>query len=233
MGRIARLLIAAAVAVPSLGSAAGAAATCACLPAGAKDIVRQADAIIAGRIENEITLDATHSRDIVTVQGVYRGTVPTSTIYVDTDLGPAGGRSCAVLYPIGTVVDPMVLQKLPTGSYTIERCAIGAMPHLRALLGAARPPPLAALSPSPSVADVPAPVAASTPISGMSWQAVALGLVLAVVLIAAFVRWSGRRAVETTSPFDDVLTQAGEHAGPDAPEISAGAEEPPERDASG
>ena len=152
VGRIARLLIAAAIAVPLMGSAAGAASTCACLPIGAKEIVHEADAIIAGRIENELTLDATHSRDIVKVQGVYRGNVPTSTIYVDTDLGPAGGQSCAVLYPVGSLVDPMVLQKLPTGSYVIDQCAIAVMPHLRALLGQARPPPLAGLSPSPDEA---------------------------------------------------------------------------------
>ena len=229
MGRIARLLIAAAVAVPFMGSAAGAAATCACLPVGAKDIARQADAIISGRIDNEITLDATHTRSIVTVQGVYRGTVP-STIYVDSDVGTAGGKSCAVLYAIGTVVDPMVLQKLPTGSYTIEPCTIGAMPQLRALLGTARPPPVGGPSPSPDGTAMPIPVGTSTPISGMSWQAVALGLVLAVVLIAAFVRWSGRRAVETASPFDDVLAEPG--AGPDEPEAPGGTTAPPGPDAS-
>jgi len=204
VGRFARLLIAAAIMVPLMGSSAGAASTCACLPVGAKEIVHGAAAIISGRIESEVTLDATHSRDIVKVQGIYRGNVPTSTIYVDTDLGPAGGQTCAVLYPVGSEVDPMVLQKLPTGSYVIDRCAIGVMPHLRALLGAARPPPLAALSPSPGGSTVLVPVATSAPMSGMSWGAVALGLVLAVVLIAAFFRWSGRRAVETASPFDDL-----------------------------
>ena len=229
MGRLARLLIAAAIAVPLMGSAAGAASTCACLPIGAKQVVHEADAIIAGRIENEITLDATHSRDVVRVQGVYRGNVPTSTIYVDTDLGPAGGQTCAVLYPVGSEVDPMVLQKLPTGSYVIDQCAIGVMPHLRALLGGARPPPLAALSPSPDASAVPIPVATSEPISGMSWGAVALGLVLAVVLIAAFFRWSARRAVETVSPFDDLGELPFEEGGPS----DQGASDAPGPDASG
>jgi hypothetical protein len=229
VGRVARLLIAAAIAVPLMGSAAGAASTCACLPIGAKEIVHEADAIIAGRIENEVTLDATHSREIVKVQGVYRGNVPTSTIYVDTDLGPAGGQSCAVLYPVGSLVDPMVLQKLPTGSYVIDQCAIAVMPHLRALLGEARPPPLAGLSPSPDGSAAPIPVATSTPMSGMSWGAVALGLVLAVVLIAAFFRWSGRRAVEPVSPFDDLETAPVEEGG----SPGGGSSDPPEPDASG
>ena len=230
MGRIARLLIAAAVAVPFMGSAAGAAATCACLPAGARDIVHQADAIIAGRVDNEITLDATHTRSIVTVQGVYRGNVP-STIYVDSDVGTAGGTSCAVLYAIGTVVDPMVLQKLPTGSYTIEQCTIGAMPQLRSLLGTARPPPVGGPLPSPDGTPLPIPVGTSTSISGISWQAVAVGLVLAVVLIAAFVRWSGRRALETASPFDDVVADPG--GGAEKPNASGGAADRPGPDASG
>jgi len=211
VGRIARLLVAAAVAVPLVGSAAGPAAACACLPIEPQQIVHRADAIISGRIENEISLDATHTRSIVRVDGVYRGAVP-AEIFVDTDLGTGGGSSCAVLYPVGTVVDPMVLQKLGNGSYTIEQCVIGSMPHVRALLGAARPPPPA--GPSPSASPVAIPVATSTPLRGMSWGAVGLGLVVAVVLIAAAARWSGRRAVETASPFDDLAPPTGDDTGP-------------------
>jgi hypothetical protein len=220
VGRIARLLVAAAVAVPLVGSAAGPAAACACVPSDAKQIVRRADAVVEGRIENQITVDPTHTRSIVKVQGVYRGNVA-GTIFLDTDLGPGGGSSCSVLYPVGSVVDPMVLQKAPGGAYTMEPCVIGSVPHLRALLGAARPPPLAGPAPSLTGSAVAVPVATSRPISGMSWGAVALGLVLAVVLIAAFVRWSGRRAVETVSPFDDVVleTERPDEGEPsDAPE---------------
>jgi hypothetical protein len=216
VGRIARLLLAAAVAVPLVGSAAGPAAACACVPSGAKQILRSADAIIAGKVENEITLDASHTRSIVRVQGVYRGNPP-ATIYVDTDLGTGGGKSCALLYPVGSVVDPMVLQKLPDGNYTIEQCVIGSTPQLRALLGTARPPPLAGLSPSPDGTELPVPVATSTPISGMRWGAVALGLALGVVLIAAALRWSGRGAVEPVSPFDDLPGPSVDGAGPEEP----------------
>jgi len=211
VGRIARLMIAAAVAVPLVGSAAGPAAACACLPIEPEQIVHRADAIISGRIENEISLDPTHTRSIVAVEGVYRGAVP-AEIFVDTDLGTGGGSSCAVLYPVGTLVDPMVLQKLGNGSYSIEQCVIGSMPHVRALLGAARPPPPDVASPSASAVAI--PVATSTPLPGMSWGAVGLGLVVAVVLIAAAVRWSGRRAVEPVSPFDDLATPPGDLAAP-------------------
>ena len=229
MGRIARLLIAAAVAVPLVGSAAGRAVACVCLPATAQQIVHGADAIVAGRIQSEIPLGATRTRSIVKVQGVYRGTVP-ATIFVDAALGSGGGSDCAVLYPVGSEVDPMVLQKLPGGSYTIEPCVLGSMPHVRALLGEARPPPLAGPSPSVSSSGVLAPVATSTPISGMSWAAVGIGLLLAVGLIAGAVRWSGRRAVETASPFDDV-PQAP--SGDDGPDGVATTTDPPEPDASG
>jgi len=229
VGRIARLLIAAAVAVPLVGSAAGRAVACVCLPATAQQIVHGADAIVAGRIQSEIPLGATRTRSIVRVQGVYRGTVP-ATIFVDAALGSGGGSDCAVLYPVGSEVDPMVLQKLPGGSYTIEPCVLGSMPHVRALLGDARPPPLAGPSPSVSSSGVPAPVATSTSISGMSWAAVGIGLLLAVGLIAGAVRWSGRRAVETVSPFDDV-PQAP--PGDDGPDGVATTTDPPEPDASG
>jgi hypothetical protein len=229
VGRVARLLIAAAVAVPLVGSAAGRAVACVCLPATAQQIVHGADAIVAGRIQSEIPLGATRTRSIVKVQGVYRGTVP-ATIFVDAALGSGGGSDCAVLYPVGSEVDPMVLQKLPGGSYTIEPCVLGSMPHVRALLGDARPPPLAGLSPSVSSSGLPAPVATSTSISGMSWAAVGIGLLLAVGLIAGAVRWSGRRAVETVSPFDDV-PQAP--PGDDGPDGVATTTDPPEPDASG
>jgi len=229
VGRVARLLIAAAVAVPLVGSAAGRAVACVCLPATAQQIVHGADAIVAGRIQSEIPLGATRTRSIVKVQGVYRGTVP-ATIFVDAALGSGGGSDCAVLYPVGSEVDPMVLQKLPGGSYTIEPCVLGSMPHVRALLGDARPPPLAGLSPSVSSSGLPAPVATSTSISGMSWAAVGIGLLLAVGLIAGTVRWSGRRAVETVSPFDDV-PQAP--PGDDGPDGVATTTDPPEPDASG
>jgi len=200
-----------------------------CLPATAQQIVHGADAIVAGRIQSEIPLGATRTRSIVRVQGVYRGTVP-ATIFVDAALGSGGGSDCAVLYPVGSEVDPMVLQKLPGGSYTIEPCVLGSMPHVRALLGDARPPPLAGPSPSVSSSGVPAPVATSTSISGMSWAAVGIGLLLAVGLIAGAVRWSGRRAVETVSPFDDV-PQAP--PGDDGPDGVATTTDPPEPDASG
>ena len=226
MGRIARLLIAAAVAVPLVGSAAGPAAACACLPIEPQQIVHRADAIISGLVDNEISLDATHTRSIVRVEGVYRGAVP-AQIFVDTDLGTGGGSTCAILYPVGSVIDPMVLQKLANGSYTIEQCVIGSMPHVRALLGEARPPPPAEASASA----VPIPVGASTPLPGMSWGAVGLGLVVAVVLIAAAVRWSGRRAVETASPFDDLPAPGPDDAGPvDDHDAGAGT---PGSDASG
>jgi hypothetical protein len=134
-----------------------------------------------------------------------------------------------VLYPVGSEVDPMVLQKLPGGSYTMEPCVLGSMPHVRALLGAARPPPSGGLSPGVSASGVPAPVATPTPISGMSWAAVGIGLLLAVGLIAGAVRWSGRRAVETASPFDDVPAAPPDADAPDgAPQA-----DPPEPDASG
>jgi hypothetical protein len=220
VGRLCRLLVSAAVAVPLVSAAAGPAAACACAPLGAKQVVRHADAVIAGRVESQTALDAVNTRSTVRVQGVYRGNVP-GTIFVDSNLGPGGGSDCAVLYPVGTVVDPMVLDKLPGGSYTIEPCVVGSIPHMRQLLGTARPPPLAGLSPSASASSAPVPVATATPISGMSWTAVGVGLVLAVILIAAAVRFSGRHAAETASPFDDLPAGPdGDAAGPPDPDTS-------------
>ncbi len=228
MGRVARLVVAAAVAVPLLAAAPGPAVACRCRQVDAHQIVLRADAIIAGRVTNEIELDPTHTRSVVQVEGVYTGRVP-ATVNVDTDLGSGGGSSCAVLYPVGSEVDPLVLMRSGGGSYAIDPCLIGAMPHVRALLGDARPPP--PVSPSPSA--VPIPIAGPAPIPGMSWPAVVAGLVLAVALIVAAVRWSGRGAAETASPFDDL--PVGPDGGPDGgsgPDAEGGVD-PPDEDASG
>jgi hypothetical protein len=56
----------------------------------------------------------------------------------------------------------------------------------------------------------------------MSWPAVVAGLVLAVALIVAAVRWPGRGA-ETASPFDDLPAGSdGEPEGGSAPNDVAG-----------
>jgi hypothetical protein len=233
VGRVARVLIAAAVAVPLLASAPGPAVACTCMPLDAHQIVRRADAIIAGRVTNEVELDPTHTRSVVQVQGVYKGHVP-ATVNVDADLGPGGGSTCAVLYPVGSEVDPMVLVRAQGGSYAVDPCLIGTMPHVRALLGDARPPPPASPSPSPVPVPIAGPIAGPTPVPGMSWPAVVAGLVLAVALIVAAVRWSVRGAAETASPFDDLPAGAGGGPGSGSdPDDGAGAVDPPEEDASG
>jgi hypothetical protein len=233
VGRVARLLIAAAVAVPLLASAPGPAVACTCLPLDAHQIVRRADAIIAGRVTNEIELDPTHTRSVVQVQGVYTGHV-SATVNVDADLGPGGGSTCAVLYPVGSKVDPMLLVHAQGGSYRIDPCLLGSGPHVRALLGEARPPPQALPSPSAAAGPIPGPIAGPTPVPGMSWPAVVAGLVLAVALIVAAVRWTGRGAVEPASPFDDLPAGPdGGTGGGSEPDDGVEARDPPDEDASG
>jgi hypothetical protein len=64
----------------------------------------------------------------------------------------------------------------------------------------------------------------------MSWPAVVAGLVLAVALIVAAVRWSGRGAAETASPFDDLPDGPG---GGSEPDEGVEPRDPPDGDASG
>ena len=110
MGRVARLILAAAIAVPLLAAAPGPAVACRVPAARRASIVLRADAIIAGRVTNEIELDPTHTRSVVQVEGVYTGRVP-ATVNVDTDLGSGGGSSSAVIIPVGSEVDPLVLTR--------------------------------------------------------------------------------------------------------------------------
>jgi hypothetical protein len=196
MTRLARLLIAVAIAAPLLLSPSGPAFACSCAPLKAKQVVHRADAIVAGHVIGEQTISTMETQSTVAVDGVYKGDVE-ATITLTANIGTGGGSSCAVLYPVGTKVDPLVLQRLDNGTYEVAICAMLSTRQVQKVLGDPQPPPPSSAVPSPPAAAAPAPV------TGISWAAATGGVGLAVAGMALVLWLSGRRKPQKRpSPFE-------------------------------
>ena len=203
MSRVLRLVIALAIAAPALVSMAGPAVACSCAPLTAKKVLAQADAVLAGHVIGEQPIDPMTTHSTFAVDGVYAGKVG-ATIVLSANIGPGGANSCAVLYPVGSKIDPLVLRRLDDGTYQIAICSFLSRAEVVKLAGAARPPPKGSASPSASPS--PAPAAA---IAGLSWAAVVGGVVVAVLAITLLFRWSGRRRRARRSPVQELQATAG------------------------
>jgi hypothetical protein len=189
MSRLLRPLIALAIAAPAFVSMAGPAVACSCAPQSVKKVLANADAVVAGHVVGEQPIDAVTTHSLLAVDGVYKGKVE-ATITLNANIGFGGGSSCAVLYPVGSKVDPLVLQRLDDSTYQVAVCDFLSRPEVVKALGAARAPPHASASPSAAAA----PAVSSPAVRrGLSWAAVVGGLLLAVGAIGLLRRWSGRR----------------------------------------
>ena len=184
MARALRLLLATAIALPLFVATGGRAIACSCAPQSPHRTIRQADAIVAGHVTGQVQLDPTTTNTTVAVDGVYAGTVPAEITLV-ANLGDSGGSTCAVLYPMGSEVDPLVLHAVGDGTYQVSVCSLLDAAAVQARLGDAAPPPplVSSIATPPPDATVPAD-------RGLSWPAVLGGIALAIVLIA----WALRRA---------------------------------------
>ena len=212
MRPILRVLLASAIAVPLVASTLGPAFACKCALLDPHRIVRQADAIVAGRVVNVVTLDPMHTMSSLAVDGVYEGRVG-STLTLRSDIGPGGGSDCAVFYPVGSNVDPLVLNRLPDDTYMVDVCAMPMTAEIAKLIGAARPPPPNGPSPAPLptvVSAVPAPTNVPAPTDGVSWPAVGGGALIALALIVLAVRRTARGGdAETPGPEDVPAAEEG------------------------
>jgi hypothetical protein len=188
MSRLLRPLVALAIAAPALISMAGPAVACSCAPQSVKKVLANADAVVAGHVVGEQPIDSMSTHSLLAVDGVYKGKVE-ATVTLNASIGYGGGSSCAVLYPVGSKVDPLVLQRLDDGTYQISGCGFLTRAEVVKVLGTARPPPHAHASPSATAPALPPPADRR----GLSWAAVLGGLVLAVGAIGLLLRWSGRR----------------------------------------
>ena len=129
MSRLLRVLIAVAIAAPLLVSTGGPAVACSCVSSSPKELVKEAGAIVAGHVVGEQPLDPMYTQSTVAVDGVYKGRVA-ATIALVANIGSGGGSSCAVLYPVGSKVDPLVLSRSNDGTYAIQPCALLSLPQV-------------------------------------------------------------------------------------------------------
>jgi hypothetical protein len=216
MRPILRVLAAVAICAPLVASTAGPAVACECARLDPHRIVRQADAIVAGRVVNVVTVDPTHTMSSLAVEGVYEGRVG-STLTMRSDIGPGGGSDCAVFYPVGSKVDPLVLNRLPDDTYVVDICAMPMTAQIAKLLGAARPPPANGppAAPIPTVvAAVPPPANVPPSANRVSWPAVGGGALVALALIVLAVRRSARSTEAEPHGPDAAAAVPGEDGAP-------------------
>ncbi len=209
MSRLLRPLIALAIAAPAVVSMAGPAVACSCAPQSVKKVLANADAVVAGHVVGEQPIDSVTTHSLLAVDGVYKGKVD-ATITLHANIGYGGGSSCALLYPVGSKVDPLVLQRLDDGTYQISTCGFLSRAEVVKALGTARPPPRAPASPSAAAAATPPPADRR----GLSGAAVLGGLLLAIGAIVLLRRWSGRRRERhQPSPIEKMQRSARRAAG--------------------
>ena len=147
MSRALRLVIALAIATPLFVSMGGPAVACSCVQQTAQKVLERADAVVAGHVVGEQPIDAMNTHSTLAVDGVYKGHVD-ATIVLNANIGFGGGSSCAVLYPVGSKADPLVLERLDDGTYQVSVCAFLSRAEVVRLLGSARPPPPGSAAPS-------------------------------------------------------------------------------------
>jgi hypothetical protein len=200
MGHALRLVVAVAVALPLTVATGGRAVACSCAPRTPRQVIRAADAIVVGHVVGQIETGSVSTETTVAVDGVYRGDVPAELTLL-ADLGSGGGSTCAVLYPVGSRVDPLVLRQVNTeGVFAVDTCALLSLDEVRRSLGRAGPAP-----PAPSPTE-PVVGAASTVVArGISWAAVLGGITLAIVLMMWALRRADRsRAVTAVAGVDEL-----------------------------
>jgi hypothetical protein len=200
MGRVLRLVVAVAVALPFTVATGDRAVACSCAPRTAKQTIHSADAIVAGHVVGQIETSPLLTETTVAVDGVYKGDVP-AELTVLADLGSGGGTTCAVLYPVGSTVDPLVLRRVNAeGVYAVDTCALLSLDQVRRALGHPGPAP-----PMPSPTEPIVGTASTLVASGISWAAVLGGIALALVLMAWALRRADRsRTVPTVAGVDEL-----------------------------
>ncbi len=161
-------------------------AACSCASRTPEQLLRRADAAFVGEVVDQQAIDEVTTVQTFRVRSVFKGTLG-PTVQVIDPIGSGGGSTCGILYGGGEVA--VILHRLGDG-WTTDLCSRITIPQL------------AKVAPSP-VPPVPEPSASSTPVvtvspggdgsGGLGWQAVVLGLLTGVAVIALALSLGGRR----------------------------------------
>lgn len=162
---------------------------CSCAPSTPQRSFRGAEAAFIGTVVRD-TMVAKGTTQTFEVDQVFKGELASRTD-VWTEIGTEWVSSCAVLFPTGEPV-ALLLWKDEQGRWTTSSCSQITVAELRRVGGEPREP---ATAPSPDVA---LPVgdlgAGDDEGAGLpAWVVVAIGAIVAVVLVGGQIAWAGRR----------------------------------------
>ena len=181
----ARLSVVVLLAAPAVFVTATPCSACSCVPRAPKQLLHHADAAFVGTVVGVQPIDATTTVQTFAVQGVFKGALA-ATVNVIEPIGPGGGSTCGIAYPLGARV-AVVLSRQGDG-WTTDSCSLISVADLEAVAPSPVPPrPEPSPSASPTVPPFP-----PEPSHGLGWPAVVLGLLVGVAAIALALSLGGR-----------------------------------------
>lgn len=211
--RISRAVLALGLAVTWALATATPCLACSCIPSTPEKTLRRADAAFIGAVVNDVMTE-TGTTQTFHVEEVFKGELG-STVDVWARVGTEVVDSCSVLYPTGDQVAVLLFDD-GEGRWTTQACAHVTQAELRRVGGPPREP-LEIASPPPDVA---APAedlgAGDGEVAMPTWAVVAIGAVVALVLVAGQIAWAGRRDGRAAHPsgWDPVDTEEPQEVEP-------------------
>lgn len=202
-----RGLVVLSLAVSALLVSARPCSACSCALQPPKALVRNADVAFIGTVTAQRSVDEITTIQSVVVDEVFRGSVP-SRLDLVADLGPGGGSTCAVLFPIDAEV-AVVAHERDDGTYATDSCSLISVAELRSVGGTPIEPLPSPASPTPGTVPDTGPVAPAAT-SGVPWQVVVLGALAGVAAIAVAIVLAGRR--DDATPLGAAADPSGEDA---------------------
>ncbi len=186
---------------------------CSCVPSTPEKMLRRADAAFIGAVVNDV-MTATGTTQTFQVDEVFKGELG-STVEVWAQVGTEVVNSCSVLYPTGDRVAVLLFDD-GEGRWTTQACAHVTQAELRKVGGPAREP-VETSSPEPEVAAPVGDLGAGDGEAAMpTWAVVAIGAVVALVLVAGQIAWAARRDRRAARPsgWDPVDTEEPQEVEP-------------------
>jgi hypothetical protein len=215
----ARLSVVVLLAAPAVFVTATPCSACSCVPRTPKQLLHRADAAFVGTVVAEQPIDATTTVQTFAVQGVFKGALGPSVNVIEP-IGSGGGSTCGIAYALGARVAVVVSHQ--GDGWTTDSCSLVSLSDLEAVAPSPVPPrPEPSPSASPTVP--PFPPEAS---HGLGWQAVVLGLLVAVAGIALALSLGGRSGRTQGRP----APGSAEAEGPNEPPADPTATDPPATD---
>lgn len=211
--RISRAVLVLGLALSGAFAATSPCLACSCVPSTPEKMLRRADAAFIGAVVSDV-MTTTGTTQTFRVDEVFKGELG-STIDVWAQVGTEVVNSCSVLYPTGDRVAVLLFDD-GEGRWTTQACAHVTQAELRRVGGSPREP-LEIVSPAPDVVAPAEDLAAGDGGAALpTWAVVAIGAVVALILVAGQIAWAGRRdrRAAQASGWDPVDTEEPQEVEP-------------------